>query len=302
MAAALVALAAACNPDRSRRVPSQLLFARLPRADSTPVLLSQVFTVPTLENFMPSKRVLIVTTSHAEMGDTGKKTGLWLEELAAPYYALKDAGLTVTLASIRGGEIPFDPASIPAEAGSSESGSSSGEQPTEQQEVPESVRRFLADEDAMRLARTTSSIDQLAGEDYDALFMPGGHGTMWDYPASAKLAEMIVAADEDDKIVASVCHGPACLTRVTMRNGRPFVEGRRVTAFTNSEEEAVGLARVVPFLLENRLKDLGAKFERAGDWEPFAIRDGRLITGQNPQSSELVARHVIEALRETEAA
>jgi putative intracellular protease/amidase len=246
---------------------------------------------------MPSKRVLIITTSHSQMGDTGKKTGLWLEELSTPYYALKDAGLTVMLASIQGGEIPFDPASIPAEAGNS-----TGEQPAEQQEVPESVRRFLADENAMRLARTSSAIDELAGGDYAALFMPGGHGTMWDYPGNIKLAEMIVSAAEEGKVVASVCHGPACLTGITMLNGRPFVQGRRVTGFTNTEEEAVGLAKTVPFLLENRLKDLGAQFERGEDWQPFAVRDGRLITGQNPQSSELVARHVIEVLKEDEDA
>jgi putative intracellular protease/amidase len=244
---------------------------------------------------MTAKRVLIVTTSHAEMGDTGKRTGLWLEELSTPYYALKDAGLAVTLASIRGGEIPFDPASLPAA-----SGTSPGEEPTEQQEVPESVRRFLADEDAMRLARSTASIDQLAGIDHDALFMPGGHGTMWDYPGNAKLAEMILAAERDGKVVASVCHGPACLTGVNRAGGRPLVEGRRVTGFTNAEEEAVGLAKVVPFLLESRLRQLGAQFESAGEWQPFAVRDGRLVTGQNPQSSELVARHVVELLREDE--
>ncbi len=138
------------------------------------------------------------------------------------------------LASIRGGEIPFDPASIPAEAGSS-----TGEEPAEQQEVPESVRRFLADEDAMRLARTSSAIDELAGGDYAALFMPGGHGTMWDYPGNIKLAEMIVSAAEAGKVVASVCHGPVCLTGVTMLNGRPFVQGRRVTGFTNTEEDPI---------------------------------------------------------------
>ncbi|WP_207482244.1 type 1 glutamine amidotransferase domain-containing protein [Arenibaculum pallidiluteum] len=241
---------------------------------------------------MAAKRVLIITTSHAEMGSSGKRTGLWLEELSTPYYALKDAGLDVTLASIAGGEIPFDPASLPAPA------AKPGEEPAGGQEVPESVRRFLADEDAMRLARTSASIHQLAGLGFDALFMPGGHGTMWDYPGNEKLAEMIVTADEEGKVVAAVCHGPACLTGVTMRGGRPLVEGRRVTAFTDAEEEAVGLSKVVPFLLESRLRDLGARFESTGPWQPFAVRDGRLVTGQNPQSSELVARHVIEALRE----
>ena len=123
----------------------------------------------------------------------------------------------------------------------------------------------------MRLAQTSSAIDELAGEDYAALFMPGGHGTMWDYPGNIKLAEMIVSAAEQGKVVASVCHGPACLTGVTILNGRPFVEGRRVTGFTNTEEEAVGLAKTVPFLLENRLKDLGVEFERGEDWQPFAV-------------------------------
>lgn len=242
---------------------------------------------------MAAKRVLIITTSHDRMGETGKKTGLWLEELSTPYYALKDAGLDVTLASIRGGEIPFDPGSVPAPG-------RGGEEPSGGEEIPESVRRFLADEDAMRLARTSASVDQLAGIGFDALFMPGGHGTMWDYPGNARLAELIATAEEDGKVVAAVCHGPACLTGVTMRRGRPLVEGRRVTGFTNAEEEAVGLAGVVPFLLENRLRDLGARFESGGLWQPFAVRDGRLITGQNPQSSALVARHMIEALGEEE--
>lgn len=245
---------------------------------------------------MAGGRIIIVTTSHEEMGDTGKRTGLWLEELSTPYYVLKDAGVDVTLASIRGGQIPFDPGSVPAGAGSSP-----GEEPEAGQEVPDSVRRFLADEDAMRLARTSASVQQLAGLDFDALFMPGGHGTMWDYPGNAPLEELILAAHGDGRIVASVCHGPACLVGVRLAPGRPLVAGRRVTGFTDSEEEAVGLAQVVPFLLESRLRQLGAEFERGPDWQPHAVRDGTLITGQNPQSSEVVARHVLEALRERAA-
>jgi putative intracellular protease/amidase len=240
---------------------------------------------------MPGKRVLIVATSHDRLGDTGERTGLWLEELATPYYALLDGGAEVTLASVRGGAIPLDPRSVPAQAGAG-----SGEKPAEEQELPESVHRFLADERAMAAARGTPSVEEVDGSRFDAVFLPGGHGTMWDLPESGTLARLLGEAFDRGAVVAAVCHGPAGLVPARRRDGLPLAEGRRVSAFTNSEERAVGLHEVVPFLLEDRLKELGGRFERGPDWQPFAVRDGNLVTGQNPQSSGLVARHVLEAL------
>ncbi|WP_245593626.1 DJ-1/PfpI family protein [Azospirillum halopraeferens] len=239
---------------------------------------------------MTGKRILIVTTSHDHLGDGDHKTGLWLEELATPWYAFLDAGAEVVLASVAGGAVPFDPRSLPAQAGRG------GEQPEERPDTPASVRRFLDDERAVQAARSTPSVEQVAGEPFDALFLPGGHGTMWDYPASDTLALLVGSYADDGRIVAAVCHGPAGLVAAKHNDGRPIVDGRRVSAFTNSEEEGVGLAQTVPFLLEDRLRELGARFERGPDWQPFAVRDGTLITGQNPQSSELVAHHVLVAL------
>jgi putative intracellular protease/amidase len=240
---------------------------------------------------MTGSKVLIVTTSHAEMGSTGHKTGVWLEELATPYYALLDGGAEVTLASIKGGQIPFDPRSVPAEAGQS-----SGEEPAEQQEIPASVRRFLGDERAMAAARNSPAVEKVAGEPFDAVFLPGGHGTMWDLPGSDTLALLVGSYFDDNRIVSAVCHGPAGLVSAKRADGGPIVEGRRVAGFTNSEEEGVGLAQVVPFLLEDRLKELGGRYEKGADWQPFVVRDGNLITGKNPQSSEQVAHEVLTAL------
>jgi putative intracellular protease/amidase len=245
---------------------------------------------------MARNKVLIVTTSHAEMGSTGHRTGVWLEELATPYYALRDGGADITLASIKGGQVPFDPRSIPAEAGQS-----AGEAPREQQDVPESVRRFLADEAAMRAARNSVPVAEVDGNAFDAILLPGGHGTMWDLPNSEALARLVSESFERGRIVAAVCHGPAGLVSAKRRDGRPIVEGRKVSAFTNSEEEAVGLKDVVPFLLEDRLKDLGGRFEKDANWQPHGVRDGNLITGQNPQSSALVARYILDALAERAA-
>jgi putative intracellular protease/amidase len=197
-------------------------------------------------------------------------------------------GGEVTLASVGGGAIPLDPRSVPAQAGA---GSAEG-----QGELPESVHRFLADERAMAAAGGTPSVGEVDGAGFDAVFLPGGHGTMWDLPRSEALARLLGEAFDRDAVVAAVCHGPAGLVPARRRDGRPLVEGRRVSAFTNSEERGVGLHEVVPFLLEDRLKELGGRFERGPDWQPFAVRDGNLVTGQNPQSSALVARHVLEAL------
>ena len=250
---------------------------------------------------MMGKRILIVTTSHDRMGDGpagdgGHRTGLWLEELAVPYYAFLDAGAEVVLASIAGGAIPFDPRSLPAEAG--QGGGEEPAQGTEADapEVPAAVRRFLADGHAMQAARGTPPVERVAGEPCDALFLPGGHGTMWDYPASDTLALLVGSYADDGRVVAAVCHGPAGLVSARRSDGRPVVADRPVSGFTNSEEEGVGLARTVPFLLEDRLRALGGRFERGPDWQPYAVRDHNLITGQNPQSSALVAHHVLVAL------
>ena len=245
---------------------------------------------------MPVHRVLIVTTSHSQMGSTGHLTGVWLEELATPYYALLDGGAAITLASIRGGEIPFDPRSMPAQAGEEP-----GEEPEEQQQVPASVSRFLADVAAMNAAQNSLPVDALEGELFDAILLPGGHGTMWDLPHSEALARLVGSMFDQGRIVAAVCHGPAGLVSAKRADGRPVVDGRKVSGFTNSEEDGVGLSGVVPFLLEDRLSELGGRFERGPDWQPYGVRDGNLITGQNPQSSELVARLVLGALEETVA-
>ncbi|WP_114394303.1 type 1 glutamine amidotransferase domain-containing protein [Oleisolibacter albus] len=238
-----------------------------------------------------AKTVLVVTTSHADMGTTGHRTGVWLEELSTPYYALVDGGATVTLVSIKGGPIPFDPRSVPADAGQGH-----GDEPAGQQEVPASVRRFLADEQAMAVARNSPSLDSVADQTFDAVLLPGGHGTMWDLPESTTLARLLGRQFDAGRVVAAVCHGPAGLVSARRADGKPIVDGRRVAGFTNSEEEGVGLTRVVPFLLEDRLKQLGGRYESGPDWQPFAVRDGHLITGQNPQSSEKVAALVLEAL------
>lgn len=235
---------------------------------------------------MPKHKVLIVTTSHAELGKTGRRTGVWLEELAAPYYALRGAGAEVTVASIKGGEIPFDPRST-------------GEEQSDLP-VPETARRFLDDPDATAAAKDSPSIDEVDAALFDAIYLPGGHGAMWDMPENETLARSVGSLFDTGKIVSAVCHGPAGLVSAKRRDGRPLVDGKRVNSFTNSEEKAVGLADVVPFLLETRLRELGGRFEGGPDWQPFAVRDGNLITGQNPMSSELLARKVIEALETQE--
>jgi putative intracellular protease/amidase len=226
-------------------------------------------------------KILIVTTSHNRLGDTGQPTGLWLEELATPYYMLTDAGAEVTLASIKGGAIPIDPKSREPDGG-----------------VPASVERFLTDPKAVAAAKATRNIAEINAASYDAIFLPGGHGTMWDLPQSGALARAVGSAIEAGRIVAAVCHGPAGFVSAKSTGGHPAVEGKRVSAFTDSEEKAAGLKDVVPFLLETRLRALGAQFEKGPDFQPFAVRDGNLITVQNPASSEKVAELVLEALKE----
>lgn len=231
---------------------------------------------------MSSPKVAIIVTSHTEMGgpDT-EPTGVWLEELTTPYYDLSDAGLDVDVYTIAGGAVPVDPRSIGGD-----------------DEPDASVKRYRDDPDVQALFDNTPSVEAVTVADYDIVFLPGGHGTMFDYPTSATLKTVVEQTLNTNKLLASVCHGPAGLTTAVDSDGTSLMAGRRVTGFTNSEEDAVGLSDTVPFLLETRLKALGADYVSGPDWEPFAVRDGSLITGQNPASAGKVAALILEALEE----
>jgi putative cofactor-binding repeat protein len=224
-------------------------------------------------------KILMVLTSHDRLGDTGKPTGFWLEEFASPYYVLRDAGVDITLASPKGGAPPVDPKS-------DEPGS----------ETP-AMRRFRSDPEAQRALANTVRLSTVKPDDYDAVFYPGGHGPLWDLAEdrdSIALIERVYAAG---KPVAAVCHGPAVLRHARASDGTPLVRGKTVTGFTNTEEAAVGLTNVVPFLVEDALKSGGGRFSRADDWASHAVVDGNLITGQNPASSEATAEALLEALQ-----
>jgi putative intracellular protease/amidase len=223
-------------------------------------------------------KILMVLTSHDRLGDTGRKTGFWLEELAAPYYVFKDAGVDITLASPKGGQPPLDPKS---------------NEPNFQTDL---TRRFEADADAKAQLATTLRLDSVKSADFDSVFYPGGHGPMWDLaedPTSIKLIESFLAAG---KPVALVCHAPGALRHVKTPEGRPLVEGKKVTGFTNTEEEAVGLTKVVPFLVEDMLKAEGGIFSKTADWGVHVLSDGLLTTGQNPASSGPAAKVLLENL------
>jgi putative intracellular protease/amidase len=225
-------------------------------------------------------KILMVLTSHAAIGDTGKPTGVWLEELTTPYYAFIDAGARVTVASIAGGPVPVDPGSLPADG-----------------ERPASVSRYLDDTVAQAAVAASIPIQTLSADAYDAVFLPGGHGTMFDLPASTALTDLLSAAWTQGKVVAAVCHGPAGLVNVKDAAGAAIVDGRRVTGFSNAEEDAVGLTAQMPFLLETRLRDLGGLYESGPDFQPLAVRDGQLVTGQNPASSDEAAHLTLAAVR-----
>jgi putative intracellular protease/amidase len=224
-------------------------------------------------------KVLIVLTSHDQLGNTGRKTGFWLEELAAPFYAFQAAGAEMTLASPKGGQPPLDPKS---------------DEPDFQTDL---TRRFNADEAAKAQLANTVRLDSVTQGDFDTVFYPGGHGPMWDLaedPNSIRLIESFIAAG---KTIGLVCHAPGALHRVKNPDGTPFVAGRNVTGFTNGEEEGVGLTKVVPFLVEDELLSLGATFSKVKDWGVHSVVDGQLITGQNPASSGPTARVLIDTLR-----
>ncbi|MFQ3786498.1 type 1 glutamine amidotransferase domain-containing protein [Halomonas sp. A29] len=223
-------------------------------------------------------KVLMVLTSHDQLGNTGRKTGFWLEELAAPYYAFKDFGAEIVLASPKGGQPPLDPKS---------------KEPDSQ---TEDTRRFEADAQAMAQLAATARLDSVNQADFDAVFYPGGHGPLWDLAEdkhSIALIESFLAAR---KPVALVCHAPGVLRHVKKADGRPLVEGKKVTGFTNSEEAAVELTDVVPFLVEDELKAKGGNFSRGDDWAPYVVSDDLLITGQNPASSAPAAELLLEQL------
>ena len=223
--------------------------------------------------------ILMIVTSNAQMGDSDKPTGLWAEELVVPYYALVDAGVRVTLASPNGGVAPIDARSLKAKG-----------------ENDAIIERFLADDEFQTRIATTLKVADCDGAQFDALFFPGGHGTMWDLPQHAGVTRAVERAFAHNKLIASVCHGAAGLVTAKRPDGQSIVKDKRVNAFTNDEEVAVGLDTVVPFMLETRLRELGGHFEGTANWQPFAIRDGQLITGQNPQSSQRVAEILLEAL------
>jgi len=223
--------------------------------------------------------VLIVLTSHDTLGDTGKKTGFWLEELAAPYYAFKDAGADIVLASPLGGQPPLDPKS---------------NEPDFQTDL---TRRFEADAAANAQLATTVRLDSVSQADFDAVFYPGGHGPLWDLAEDTHSIALIEAFIAAGKPVALVCHAPGVLRHVKTAEGRPLVEGKTVTGFTNTEEEAVGLTKVVPFLVEDELKAKGGNYTRGDDWGSYVVRDGLLITGQNPASSAAAAVALMDPLK-----
>ena len=223
-------------------------------------------------------KVLIILTSHDQLGDTGEKTGFWLEEFASPYYRLKDAGVQITLASPLGGQPPLDPKS---------------HEPDFQ---TEDTRRFDDDPAAQAQLASTEVLSGVNAGDFDAVFYPGGHGPLWDLyndQNSISLIEGFIAAG---KPVAAVCHAPAVLLQAKDGNGEPLVKGKKVTGFSNTEEAAVGLTEVVPYLLEDELTAQGGVYQKAEDWNPLAVVDGLLITGQNPASSAAVAGCLIDAL------
>ena len=224
--------------------------------------------------------VLMVLTSHDQLGTTGKKTGFWLEEFAAPYYVLKDAGAKLTLASPRGGQPPLDPKSDAADA------------------QTDATRRFKQDKAAQAELASTKKLADVLAAGFDAVFYPGGHGPLWDLANDKSSVALIEAMHSAGKPVAAVCHAPAVLRDVKAPDGSPLVKGKRVTGFTNTEEEAVGLTAVVPFLVEDMLKSKGGNYSKGGDWQSYVLTDGMLITGQNPASSEAAAKALIALLRD----
>ena len=224
-------------------------------------------------------QILMVLTSHDQLGDTGKKTGFWLEEFAAPYYVFKDAGADITVVSPKGGQPPLDPKSDAADA------------------QTDATRRFKEDSAAQAVLAHTGKLADVSGEKFDVLFYPGGHGPLWDLAEdtdSIKLIETMAAAG---KTVSAVCHAPAVFRHTKAADGSPLVKGKKVTGFTNTEEAAVELTKIVPFLVEDMLVKNGGLYSKGADWQSYVVTDGKLITGQNPASSAAAAKAVLSQLK-----
>lgn len=223
-------------------------------------------------------KILMVLTSHEQLGGTGERTGFWLEEFAAPYYVFKDAGADVVLASPRGGQPPLDPKSDAPDAQTA------------------ATKRFRDDAEASKALASTHRLEDVVDDDFDAIFYPGGHGPLWDLAEDQESIGLIESMYAGGKPVAAVCHAPAVFRHTKGPDGDPLVKGKSVTGFTNTEEAAVGLSGVVPFLVEDMLRENGGRYSKKDDWQPHAITDGHLVTGQNPASSEAAARAVLALL------
>jgi putative intracellular protease/amidase len=224
--------------------------------------------------------ILMVLTSHDRLGDTGKKTGFWLEEFAAPYYVFKDAGAKITVASPRGGQPPLDPKS---------------DEPEFQTGL---TQRYKGDPEAQQVLANTAVLSTVSPDGFDAVFYPGGHGPMWDLATDRDSIRLIETVYARGTPLALVCHAPGVLRDAKAPDGSPLVKGKQVTGFTNGEEEAVQLTKVVPFLVEDALIELGGKYSKGPDWAPYVLTDGMLVTGQNPASSEPAAKALLQLLKE----
>ena len=224
-------------------------------------------------------KILMILTSHEKLGDTGDKTGFWLEEFAAPYYVFKDAGADITLASPKGGQPPLDPKSNTDDA------------------QTEATERFKADSDAQKALANTKVLSTVSADGFDAIFYPGGHGPLWDLANDADSISLIETFAYSGRPIGAVCHAPAAFKYPKGKDGKPFVLGKTVTGFTNTEEEGVGLTDVVPFLVEDMLKENGGHYKKGDDWASFVVTDGKLVTGQNPASSAEAAKKLLALLR-----
>ena len=223
-------------------------------------------------------KILMVLTSHDQLGDTGKKTGFWLEEFAAPYYVFKDAGANIVLTSPKGGQPPLDPSSDAEDA------------------QTEATQRFKSDPQAQTELATTAVLSSISADGFDAIFYPGGHGPLWDLAEDKESIALLEAFAAQNSPIGAVCHAPAVFKHPKRKDGAPLVSGKNVTGFTNTEEEAVGLSEVVPFLVEDMLQSNGATYKKGEDWGSFVVVDGQLVTGQNPASSEQAARSLLALL------
>lgn len=224
-------------------------------------------------------KILIVLTSHSDLGNTGHKTGFWIEEFAAPYYAMQKAGATITIASPKGGQPPIDPKS---------------DEPASQ--TPATIR-YKADKELQNLVAHTRKLENISTDEFDGVFYPGGHGPLWDLTNDKDSIKLLETFWKHKKPIAAVCHAPAVLLNVVDEKGEPLVKGKKVTGFTNTEEEAVQLTKIVPFLLEDELKNKGGIYSKKEDWATYVVKDGLLITGQNPASSEAAAEELIALLK-----